>query len=453
MKRQARFVTGSTMRHVVVMTTTGMIGLTFMFLIDAITLFWVSKLDNESFMAAMGFAWTIQFFTLSIGIAFMIAATALVSRSLGAENWEDARKQTSVALIITTAVLSIAVVFLVAFRDPLLSAIGAKGAVLQEASTFLLLSVPSLPIMAIGMIGAAVLRAEGDGVRSMYVTISSGVVAAIADPVLIFGFDLGMQGAALGVSLARAASAILALYFIIVVKDLAAKIAMADIQRWYKPFTFIVLPLILTQLASPTGNMLATRVIAEYGEAAVAGWAVLGRMTVLAFGGIFAMSGAIGGIIGQNYGAGAFDRVRSAYKDALIFSTIYVCIVWVLLIVMTPVIWNIFGLSSDAGEVVKAFTYIGAGSFAFAGMLYVSNASFNNLGKPLYSTGFNWLKDGILMYPMCLWGAGVFGSVGVVYGQGLAFMLAGIVSVFFGWRFISQVETRAAGSQQGALKR
>ena len=55
MKRKAKFTTGSTMRHVAVMTTTGMIGLTFMFLIDAITLFWVSKLENENFMAGTMF--------------------------------------------------------------------------------------------------------------------------------------------------------------------------------------------------------------------------------------------------------------------------------------------------------------------------------------------------------------------------------------------------------------
>lgn len=113
MKRKAKFTTGSTMRHVAVMTTTGMIGLTFMFLIDAITLFWVSKLENENFMAAMGFAWTVQFFTISFGIAFMIATTALVSRSLGAENWEDARKQTTVFALLTFIILSITVLFFI----------------------------------------------------------------------------------------------------------------------------------------------------------------------------------------------------------------------------------------------------------------------------------------------------------------------------------------------------
>lgn len=451
-KRQARFVTGSTMRHVAVMTSTGMIGLTFMFLIDAVTLFWVSKLDNESFMAAMGFAWSVQFFTISVAIAFMIAATALVSRSLGAENWEDARKQTSVSAVITVAVLTLAVIALLMFREQILTAVGATGQTRDVASKFLLISVPSLPIMALGMIGSAVLRAEGDGVRSMMVTISSGITAAVVDPLLIFGLDMGVDGAALGVSIARITSAFIAIYFVISVKNLAGQINFADIKRWYLPFAIIAVPTILTQMASPTGNLLATRVISDFGESAVAGWAVLGRVTVVAFGGVFALSGAIGGIVGQNFGAGEFGRVRDAYRDALIFSTGYVLVVWAVLALLTPFILNAFELSDGAADVVTAFNYLAAGSFAFAGALYVSNASFNNLGRPLYSTLFNWIKDGALMLPLCIWGAGIYGAQGVIYGQGAAWVIAGTVSAIFGWRFISQVEARTAKSRNGALR-
>ena len=68
MKQEARFLTGSTMRHVIVMTMTGMIGLTFLFLVDAVTLFWVSQLNREVLMAAMGYAWTVQFFTISASV-------------------------------------------------------------------------------------------------------------------------------------------------------------------------------------------------------------------------------------------------------------------------------------------------------------------------------------------------------------------------------------------------
>ena len=78
-EKRARFTTGSTMRHVIVMTTTGMLGMTFMFLVDLVTLFWVSQLEVEMFMAAISYAWTIQFFTIAFAVAFMIAAAALVA--------------------------------------------------------------------------------------------------------------------------------------------------------------------------------------------------------------------------------------------------------------------------------------------------------------------------------------------------------------------------------------
>lgn len=440
------------MRHVAVMTSTGMIGLTFMFLVDAITLFWVSKLNSETFMAAMGFAWTVQIFSISLAVAFMIAATALVSRSIGAERWEDARKQATVCAVLSVGILSIIALLLLVFRDQILGVVGATGDTKRVASNFLLISVPSLPIMVLGMIGSSVLRAEGDGVRSMMVTISSGVTAAIVDPLLIFGFDLGVQGAAMGITIARTVSAILALYFVIRVKDLAAKISLNDIRKWYIPFAMIAVPTILTQMASPTGNLFATRVISDFGEGAVAGWGVLGRVSVVAFGGVFALSGAIGGIVGQNFGAGAFDRVRLAYRDALIFSTIYVAAVCAVLALLTPAILSAFNLSSLAAEVVTTFTYFTAGSFMFAGALYVSNASFNNLGRPLYSTLFNWIKDGALMLPLCILGASYWGAKGVVYGQAGAWVIAGTISTIYGWHFIKQVEKRTAKSREKSRK-
>ncbi|MEK6205183.1 MAG: MATE family efflux transporter, partial [Amylibacter sp.] len=190
------------------------------------------------------------------------------------------------------------------------------------------------------------------------------------------------------------------------------------------------------------GNYLITRIISDFGESAVAGWAVLGRVTVLAFGGIFALSGAIGGIMGQNYGAREFSRIRLAYRDALLFCTGYVLIAWAILAAITPFVINLFGLGDEAAAVIKAFTYVSAGGFVFAGALYVSNASFNNLGRPIYSTGFNWLKDGILMWPLCVLLGGYFGAPGVVYGQGLAWALAGICSTIVGWHFIGNVEAR-----------
>ena len=165
--KRARFTTGSTMRHVIVMTTTGMLGMTFMFLVDLVTLFWVSQLEVEMFMAAISFAWAVQFFTIAFAVAFMIAASALVARSMGQENWDQAGRQGTVSIVLSVSALTILSVLLLIFRDGFLGLVGADGLVRETASTFLLISLPTLPFMAVGMIGASILRSEGRLMRSL----------------------------------------------------------------------------------------------------------------------------------------------------------------------------------------------------------------------------------------------------------------------------------------------
>ena len=80
---EGRFLTGSTMGHVVRMSATGAFGITFVFLVDAANLFWLSQIGQPKLVAAIGFAYAIQFFSVSVGVGLMIAVTALVSRSIG----------------------------------------------------------------------------------------------------------------------------------------------------------------------------------------------------------------------------------------------------------------------------------------------------------------------------------------------------------------------------------
>ena len=78
------FTHGSLMRHVAVMTATGAIGLMAVFIVDLLSLFWVSKLGDQAFKAAVGYVGLITFFVMSINIGLSIAASATVSRAHGA---------------------------------------------------------------------------------------------------------------------------------------------------------------------------------------------------------------------------------------------------------------------------------------------------------------------------------------------------------------------------------
>lgn len=444
MSSQGRFLTGSTMGHVVRMTLTGATGITFVFLVDLANLFWISQLGDPRLVAAIGFAFAIQFFSVSSGVGLMIATTALISRWIGAGDRTRARHEATSAMLITVGVQTVVAMTVVAFRYPLLELAGAQGETLHLAARYLAITLPSLIVMAVGLAASAALRAEGDGARAMYVTLSAGAFSMVMDPLLIIYFGLGLDGAAIVLVMFRIVLAGMGLLFAVGTHNLFARPAIWALRRCFRPFFIVALPAILTQLAAPFGNYLLTGAISAFGDEAVAGWAVVNRLTVVAFGGIFSLSGAIGGIFGQNYGAGLFPRLRTTYRDALIFCAAYTLVAWALLAATAKVVTRGFGLSGVGAQVYLSFAYVGAGAFLFVGAIYVSNAAFNTLDRPTRSTLLNWLRDGFLILPAALWGAAHFGAPGVIYAQGLVGGAVGVLAAIWAWFYVRSISERVA---------
>lgn len=439
-----RFLTGSTMGHVVRMTTTGAFGITFVFLVDAANLLWISQFGQPQLVAAIGFAYAIQFFSVSFGIGLMIAATALVSRSIGAGQRDAARGQAGAAVVIAALVQSCVALSVVLLRHDLVALAGAEGETARLAARYLAMTIPSLVPMAVALVCSGTLRADGFGAKAMYITLISGCVLMVIDPILIIGLEMGLDGAAWGLVLFRFCLMGLGLFFAAYQERLVGRPDMVQVRMILRPFMVIAVPAIASQLATPAGNYFLTIVMAQFGDDAVAAWAVVGRLTVLAFGGIFALSGAIGGIFGQNYGAGEYGRLRSTYRDALVFCLVYVVVMWAALFAATPLVVAAFGLSGQGADVLRAFTAYGVGGFLFVGALFVSNAAFNNLGRPGLSTLVNWVKDGALSWPVAALCAGSFGAAGVIYGQALAGVLVGVVAALWGWRYVAGLGPQTA---------
>ncbi len=442
-RKRGRFLDGPTMGHVVRMTLAGTTGITFVFLVDLANLFWISRIGDPKLVAAIGYAFAVQFFAVSVGIGLMIAATAIVSRGIGMGETDRARHDATAALVLTVLVLGGVALAIVVFREPMLRLAGAEGETLRLAGRYVLISMPSLLVMGAGLAGQAALRAEGDGRRSMMVTLTSGSVAMVADPFLILTLGLGLDGAALGVVLSRFVMAGMALLFAIRVHDLFARPELWAVRRAVRPFVAVAVPAILTQMATPFANYLLTGVIAGFGDNAVAAWAVVNRLTVVAFGGIFSLSGAIGGIFGQNFGAGLHDRLRSTFRDALIFCAGYTLLAWALLAVTAPMVVEGFGLIGVGETVYLAFARIGAGAFVFVGAAYVANAAFNNLGKAGRSTVINWLRDGVLILPAAWLFADWYGATGVVYAQALVGAIVGLFAAAWSRAFLQRIGAEA----------
>ena len=441
---EGRFLTGSTMGHVVRMTMTGAVGITFVFIVDAANLFWISWLGDEKLVAAIGFAFAIQFLSVAGGVGLMIASTALVSRRMGQGDHAGARDMATATMIITTAIQSFVALMLVLFRWQLLDMAGAEGDTKAFAARYLLLTVPSLALMAIGLVGSATLRAFGDGKRAMFVTLTSGSVSMFVDPALILWAGLGLDGAAYALIISRIVLTGMALYYASRVHDLLARPSLWAVRENLRPFLVIAMPAMLAQLSTPFGGYLLTGVMAQFGDVAVGAWAVVNRLYVMAFGGIFALGGAIGGIFGQNFGAGQFDRLRLTYRDAILFCLGYSLVAWGVLVLATPLVITGFGLDAAGAEVLRAFTYVAGGVQGIMGMVYVTNSAFNTLGWPGRSMVVNWTRDGLLILPVAWWASGIWGAPGVVYGQAIAGTLVGFLAALWAGRFVAGLDTATA---------
>jgi putative MATE family efflux protein len=435
----AAFTTGSTLRHVVVMTATGSIGLVAIFLVDALNLFYISLLGVQELAAAIGFAGTLMFFTTSVAIGLTIATSALVSRALGRGAREDAARLGGAAMVFVAIASGLLVALLWPFLDFLVGLMGATGETRALAVRFLQIVVPSSPILALGMCATGILRGVGDARRAMYVTLAGGIVAAIVDPILIFGLDLGLDGAAISTVVSRTALLVVGLYGAHRVHRLVAMPDRARLVAASRPYFAIAVPAVLTQVATPVGNAYVTAQIASFGDDAVAGWAIVGRIMPVAFGAIFALSGAVGPILGQNYGAGYHDRLRQTMRDSLLVTLVFVLVVWALLAVFRGNIADLFGASDGARAIVTFFCLFVAGSFLFNGALFVANAAFNNLGFATYSTVFNWGRSTIGVIPFVWVGAQLYGAEGVLAGWGLGAVVFGVAAVIVCFRVIRRI--------------
>ena len=131
------FLTGSTMRHVVVMSTTGALGLVAIFLVDLANLFYISLLGQQELAAAIGYASTIMFFAVSVCIGFTIAAGALTARAIGSGNERRAKAYAGASLIFMLAVSVIMAIVLYAAIGWSLDLLGAEGRTKEIAEGFM----------------------------------------------------------------------------------------------------------------------------------------------------------------------------------------------------------------------------------------------------------------------------------------------------------------------------
>lgn len=432
----ATYTTGSVMRHVTVTSFTASIGLMAIYAVDLIDLVFISMLGHEVMAAAAGYASTLMFFTSAINIGLSVAAGVLASRAIGADEDEEAREyatSTAVFVLVTGALVPAIVLPNVHF---FLGLLGATGEVADLAATYLWIILPFTFVSGLSMVAVSVLRGYGENKAAMYPSLLGAITNATLDPIFIFGLSMGMEGAAWATVVARFVTLGFAVYPAMTRHQAFVIPQPSWLWRDLAEVSHFALPAVLANIATPVGTAIITREMSKFGSDAIAGMAVIGRMTPVAFSVIMALAGSIGAILGQNYGAKQMDRVREAYIDALKFVALYVACVTAILFLFREQIASLFGAEDLTRDLILLYCFPVALSSFFNGAVYVANASFSTMGRPAYSTWFSWAQNTVGTLPFAYMGGLAYGAPGVLIGQATGSVFFALIAMWVGIRII-----------------
>ncbi|WYX30454.1 MATE family efflux transporter [Achromobacter denitrificans] len=312
---------------------------------------------------------------------------------------------------------------------PFTDAIGLAADVRGHLLSYVLITTPFAVVMGVGMMLSNLLRAAGQGRQSMWVLLAGTATVALLDPVVIFVLDGGMEGIAWAGGAGRAATLALGAWLVFRRHRLVEWPGAAALREHLAAIGRIALPAALTTLATPAAVIFTVSTYAGFGPSVMAGATVVDRVLQLAYSLFFVLPGAIGPILGQNLGAGQWDRVKHTVGLTSRWSLLYGFSAAALLALLAPWIADAFQVAGPGRDLIVFFCRYGSFAWALNSLYFVAIAVFNNLGYAAYSTAIGWLRATAGTLPFVWLGARYGGPEGVMVGQTAGFALFSLIAM------------------------
>ncbi len=433
------------------MTIPVIYGMILLMTFNLVDTFFVGLLGTQP-LAAISFTFPVTFTVISLMIGLGIGTSAVIAKLLGKGNKSLAQTTASVALYLG-AIIVMALSFLgYIFADQIFTLLGASPTLLilihQYMDVWYLGS-----IFLIGpMVGNAILRASGDTKTPSIVMGSAGLINAILDPMLIFGFgpipSLGMQGAAIATLLSWAFGFCFVLYVLIVKKKLITiKLPnLAMVLQSVRNILKIGLPAASANMLTPLAAAVMTAIVARFGDYAVAAFGVGSRLESIACLVVLAMSMTLPPFISQNLGADKMERIERSYKTSIKFVLIWQVFIYAILVILAPWIAQAFAKEQKVDDIIQLFIWILPLGYGLQGVIILTNSSFNALHKPMIALMLSIVRLFVCYVPLAYLGSIIYGLEGLFIGALFGnFIMAGISYRFFTKQFnVKAINTRAA---------
>lgn len=452
--REKRLANENVLSLLVSFSIPAIIGMLVNSLYNIVDRIYIGKMKDVGQYALTGVGLNFPIMTVIMAFSMLagIGAAATISIKLGERKKEDAEKilgNAFVLAIIFSIVLTVAGLLSV---DKLLILFGASENTFGYAKDYIVIILLGTIFNVVAFALNHTIRAEGNPRRAASTMLIGAITNTILDPIFIFTFNMGVKGAALATIISQAVSAIWVIgYFIKGKSSLKLKPCnfklKADIVKHI--FSIGMSPFSM-QIAASVVSITANKSLMTYGgDLAIGAMTVINSISTLFMMPIFGINQGYQPIVGFNYGAKSYKRVKDTYKYAVVAATCIVVTGFIVVQAFAPYLIKLFNddpqLVAIGSQGIRIYLFM----LPVVGFQVISTNYFQSIGKAKISMFFSLLRQVILLIPLYIILPKIFGSLTSIWFAGpIADGTASILTAFFIVRELRQL----TGAHENTLK-
>jgi len=446
--KRAMLIEGAVGRTLIDLTIPMIFGMLGMVAFNLVDTYFVGQLGTVE-LAAMSFTFPVVMIVSSLAFGIGTGGSAVISRAIGEGDHHKVRRLTTDLLLLALTVVIIVVIIGLLTMDPVFRLLGATPDILPRIKEYMAIWYLAMIFLIIPMVGNNAIRATGDTRTPSFVMLVAVFVNVILDPLLIFGWGpiprMELAGAAAATAISRAVTLAVAFYVLYYREKMITFVwpGWRPLFASWRRIMQIGFPAAATNMITPISMGAITALVATFGAPAVAAFGVATRIDMFALTVIMSLSTVLGPFIGQNWGAGRYERVHIAVRQSELFSLAWGLLMLLIFVLFGRTIAGFFNDDPAVVEVVVLYLWLIPISYGFQGLLRLAAFSLNVLERPLYATALTILQMFVLYIPLAYAGAALYDLTGIFAAAATANIIAGIVA-FFVLRMVLLRSTAAA---------
>lgn len=384
-----------------------------------------------------GFMTIIQAF----GFVFGQGAGSIISRLLGNQENEQASAVASTSFFCSLGFGILLSLVSWLLLDPLIRLLGSTETIAVYARIYISYILAATPFMTASFTMNQILRYEGKAALGMIGMMTGGILNMVGDPILMFGFGMGIAGAGLSTALSQLVGFSILLSNYLRGKSVS-RISWSKVNFDRKQILDILAtgsPSLLRQGLSSVTTMVLNGQAAVYGDAAIAAMSIVNRIIHFIFSIALGIGHGFQPVSGFNYGAGKYSRVRKAFSVTLIMAETFIGAAVVILILWSG---NLIGMFRNDPEVIAIGTRalrVQGLALLFLPMSMVTEMLYQSTGQKLGAVILSLLRGGLIFIPAILILARLRGLYGIQEAQAVAFAGVFLPSFLFLWHLFQQM--------------